>query len=278
MKKIFVLILFIGCITISCKNKKHEIIITPDYAKNHLQKSHLFGNIKEIHTTSCYQYDSTLMTLSSVTQYYSPDGFLLKVITHDENGELVSTQHIFYHKNAKENYWIISDAGGKTTDSCHYEYDMNGFIAKEKRWSADSLLLSITYKTDGAGSVIELKRNNNAFTLTQTITYNAHGLASKIEEYEPSGKLFKYITIEYDNYGDEVNRRVYRGNGYMLEYTYTQYNEKGHLLKVIYENNMHQFRETYTYSDHDTQGNWLTEKRENANQSIYIRKREIIYY
>ena len=272
--------LFLGCIITSCKNKKYEITITPDYAKNHLQKSHLFGNIKEIRTTSYYQYDSTstLITLSSVTQYYSPDGFLLKVITHDENGELVSTQHIFYHKNAKEDYWIISDADGKMTDSCYYEYDMNGFIAEEKRWSADSLFLITTYKTDGVGNVIELKRNNNVFTLTNTIIYNMHGLVSKIEEYEPSGKLFKYITIEYDNYGDEVNRRVFRGNGYMLEYTYTQYNEKGHLLKVIYENSMHQFRETYTYSNHDAQGNWLTEKRENIDHSIYTRKREIIYY
>ena len=268
------------CTMISCKNKAPEIVIIPDHEKNHLQKSHLFGNIKEIHTTSYYQSDSTadLRTLSSVIQYYSPDGFLLKVVTANENEEVVSTQKIFYHKNAKEDYWIISDAHGITTDSCQYVYDMNGFIAEEKRWNGDSLFLSITYKTDGAGNIIESKRNNNTFTLTHTIAYNAHGLASKIEEFEPSGKLFKYITLEYDNYGDEVNRRVCKRGGDLLEYTYTQYNDKGHLLKVIYENNTHQFRETYTYAPHDAHGNWLTEKRENIDHSLYMRKREIIYY
>jgi hypothetical protein len=255
-------------------------VIIPDHAKNHLQKNHLFGNIKEICTTSYYQYDSTatLKTLSSVRQYYSPDGFLLKAVTYNDNEEIVSTQKIFYHKNAKEDYWIISDANGKTTDSCQYKYDMNGFITEEKRWNADSLLLTISYKTDGAGNIIESKRNNNAFTLTHIIAYNVHGLASKIEEFEPSGKLFKYITLEYDNYGDEVNRRVFKSGDNMLEYTYTQYNEKGSLIKVIYENNMHHFRETYTYADHDTHGNWLTEKRENIDHSIYTRKRKIIYY
>ena len=255
-------------------------MIMPDYAKNHLQKSHLFGNIKEIHTVSYYQYDSTSIqkTVSSVTQYYSPDGFLLKVVTSNENGEIVSTQHIFYHTNATEDYWIIADANGKTTDSCKYEYDMNGFIAEEKRWSADSLLLTTTYRTDGVGNITELKRNNNAFALVNTIAYNSYGLVNRIEEFEPSGKLFKYITIEYDNYGDEVNRRVFKANDNLLEYTYTQYNDKGHLLKIIYENNTHQFREIYTYGDHDAHGNWLTEKREIINHTLYMRKREIIYY
>jgi len=265
---------------VSCKNKKQDIVIIPDYTKNHLQKSRLLGNIKEIRTVSYYQYDSisTPKILSSVTQYYSPDGFLLKVVTFNEDSELVSTQRIFYHKNATENYWIIADANGKTTDSCKYEYDMNGFITKEKRWNVDSLILTTTYKTDAVGNVMELKRNNNVFTLTNTIAYNSYGLVSRIEEFEPTGKLFKYITIEYDNYGDEVNRRVFRSNDNLLEYTYTQYNDKGHLLKVIYENNMHQFRETYTYGDHDAYGNWLMEKRENINHAIYMRKREIIYY
>lgn len=273
-------LLLLALMMISCKNKKHEIVIIPDYEKNHLQKARLSGNIKEINTTSYYQYDSTstLETVSSVTQYYTPDGFLLKVITYDEKGELFSTQRVFYHKNAKEDYWIISDAHEKTTDSCKYQYDMNDFIAEEKKWNTDSLLLTTTYKTDGVGNVIELRRNNNAFTLTNTIAYNLHGLVSKIEEYEPSGKLFKYITIEYDHYGDEINRRVFRPSGKLLEYTYTQYDEERNLLKVIYENNMHHFRESYIYSDHDMHGNWLTEKRENINQLIYIRKREINYY
>jgi len=275
MKKNYIILFLLIFIIVSCKDKKPEIVIIPDYEKNHLQKNHLFGNIKEIHTTFYYQYDSTstLKITSYITQYYSPDRVLLKIVTDDENGSLVSTQYAFYHDNSKEDYWIISDAYGKTTDSCKYQYDMNRFIAEEKRWHADSLLLTTTYKTDGVGNIMELKQNNNAFTLIKTITYSSNGLVSKIEEFEPSGKLFKYITIEYDQNGNEVNKRVFKSNNSLLEYTYNQYNEKGYLLKVIYENNMHRFRETYIYSDHDAHGNWLTEKRGN-----YIKERKIIYY
>ncbi len=282
MKRISLLLLFLGMAFISCKNKSPKIVITPDHEKNHLQKNHLFGNIKEIHTISYYRQDidsvSQVTRLSSVSQHYSTDGYLLKVITNDENDTLVSIQDIFYHKNAKENYWTIKDAIGKITDSCQYYYDMNDFIAEEKRWSADSMIYSITYKTDGVGNIIELKHDNNIFTVTNSITYNQYGLVNRIDEYEPSGKLFKYTTIEYDNYGDEVNRRIFTPGDKLMEYTYYQYSNEGRLLKVSYENRMHNLTETRTYSDHDAQGNWLMEERKNLDNNFYIRKREIIYY
>ena len=59
MKRILIITLLFACMMIACKNKKHEIVIIPDYAKNHLQKNHLSGNVKEIRTVSYYQYDST---------------------------------------------------------------------------------------------------------------------------------------------------------------------------------------------------------------------------
>lgn len=282
MKKSPLLILILLSLLVSCKPKQHPIVIIPDAEKNHLQRNRLFGNIQQLTTTSYYISgdDSTKMEkeLSTTIQYYSADGFLLKVATFDNNGRMLTTQTISYNHNAKEDFWIETDSNDLPINRCDYEYDANHYIAGEKVYHHDSLVYSCSYKTDGIGNIIEMQQNHIVHKLKNVIHYNEVGLVARIDEYDPHGKLFKYATIEYDNFGDEVNRRVFKGANNIIEYTYTQYDENGRLMKVIYEDRLHKLTETYHYSGHDNFANWTVEERNRANRDIYIRKRTIQYY
>lgn len=266
----------------ACKPKQHPIVIIPEVEKNHLQRNHLFGNIEKITSTLYYitEEDSTKTKtkISTTKQHFSADGFLVKVLTSDQFDNFISKQEIFYNQQAKEEYWIETDSNGTVVNRCEYEYDANQYICKEKIFHLDSLVYSISYKTDGIGNIIEILQDHIHYKLKNIVHYNDNGLIIRIDEYDPQGKLFKYVTIEYDNYGDEVNRRVYKGENNIIEYTYTQYDENGRMHKIIYEDRIHKLIETYNYSEHDKAGNWTLEERKKANHDTYLRERIIDYY
>lgn len=266
-----------------CKNKKtDEIIIIPDAQKTHLQVSRLKGKIKIITTKSYYTQhkdsisDKTLK--STVIQQYSSDGYILKVVTLDPNNDTVRVRTVDYNGDVKQTKWTESDFANKTISYTLFKYDMNGYLNGEEYYSADTLAYSIQYKTDGLGGITEMLKNNKQFTLKNQLQYNEKGLLIRMDEYDPNGKLFKYVQYEYDNYGDEVNRKVFRGMNNMVEYTYTQYDLKGKLIKEIYQNMEHGLKEVKTYPTHDQTGNWTLEVFTANNETIYFRKRDIIYY
>lgn len=281
----FTAFLFLSAVVLlsSCRPKTPEIIIVPDYEKNHLQRNHLMGKVQSISSTLYYDNtsDSTRESrrkISTTIHEYSPDGYLLKVTVLDKADSLVSVQSVFYRKDAKEDYWIETNHEGKVVNRSQYEYDVNNHIASEKLFHLDSMIYAVYYKTDGVGNVIEMKEDHITHTLRSEMEYNLYGLVSRIDQYDPNNKLFKYVTIEYDNFGDEVNRRVFRNKNNIIEYTYTQYDDYGKLLKVIYEDRLHNYREVYDYPEHDAEGNWTMEIRQKANGDTYIRERIIKYY
>lgn len=265
-----------------CKKKVKEIIIVPDAQKTHLQRSRLKGEIKHIKTTAFFTSNKDSLTQSNISsiiiQNYSSDGYLLKLVTLSKNLDTVNVREIFYNDLGKEEHWIEKDYLNNKILKCKYHYDMNGYLSREEYFSQDTNKYSIQYKTDGIGGAIEMIRNYPEYSIRNTFSYNEKGLISRISEYDPNEKLFKYITIEYDNYGDEVNRKVYRGDKTMIEYTYTQYDQYGKLLKVIFENRVHTLKDIKTYYEHDPKGNWKFEILTSNNDTIYFRKREIIYY
>lgn len=273
-----------------CRRKPAEIVIVPDSQKNHLQRNHIFGSVKEITTytllpeenvtlSDSLQLDSLRFdTLSIVIQHYSKDGYLLDYYKLSPAQDTLSVRTFTYHKDARADQWKEFYPGGTDTVVCRYEYDMNDFLSAEKVYANDSLMSQVTYKTDGAGNVIEMVRYYEGYSVRNTSQYNAQGLLSRIDEYEPSGKLFKYVTIEYDNYGDEVNRRAFKGENDLIEYTYTQYREDGALQKVLFEDRLHHSKEQYEYADYDQQKNWKNEIRYKDKQLIYKRIRTYIYY
>ena len=281
----FILMLvLLSCSQQACRRQKmQEIVITPDIEKTHLQRNHIFGQVKEIkQTVYAYAPTDTLkengQMVSQSIQRYSADGYLTSVITLSETGDTLTVRQVTYDVNARELKWEERDQRGKLLESCLYEYDINHFKVGEKHYRNDTLLLHISYKTDGKGNAIEINQQFDSYSLRNTVQYNEHGLVTRIDEYEPNGKPFKYITIEYDNYGDEVNRRVFKSGGDLIEYTFKEYDNEGRLLKKIFEDRRHDMQEVYIYSQHDDHGNWTCEEITKLGNIAFQRIREIIYY
>jgi hypothetical protein len=276
---LFFLILFILSFS-ACRRKSIEIVIIPDALKNHLQRAHLFGNIHSIETDSYYfsDKDSLFIFLNKTWQFYSSDGYLTQVIVLDKNSDTVSIQNIHYLPNAQENYREEYFYKEQNLKKDTFLYDKNGFLSKQQIFNHGLLEYEIMYQTDTIGSIIEMKRLLPDYNLTNKIYYNEQGLVERIEEYDPNHNMYKYITLEYDNYGDEVNRRAFKNSSEMIEYTYTQYNNEGALLKIIFEDRLHSYREDKSYSHHDKAGNWLEEAVLQGNDTVRKRVRQIEYY
>lgn len=273
-----------------CKRKPAEIVIIPDVQKNHLQRNHIFSQVKELCTytlvpeNSVAQNDTLALdslrfdTVSVMVQHYSPDGYLLDYCKMTPQGDTLAVRIFGYHADARADYWKEFYPGEPDTVVCHYEYDVNDFLSAEKICVRDSVLSTVSYKTDGEGNVVEMVRHYDGYSVRNTSKYNAQGLLIRIDEFEPSGKLYKYVTIEYDNYGDEVNRRAFKGENDLIEYTYTQYQDNGALLKVLFEDRLHNDKEQYVYAGHDQQKNWTSETRYKNKKLQYKRIRTYIYY
>lgn len=280
--RIIILLIISMVISVGCKKKGKEIVIIPDAQKNHLQKSKLKGNVKTIRTAT---YNSSAIDsldqehlVKYVIQEYSYDGFLTKVLTLNQLNDTLNIRNIHYNREGKQLYWIESNLEKNQTHRCDMVYDLNGFLSKERFTSYDTLLYEIDYKTDAIGGVVEMIRHYSEYSTRWLIEYNEHGLTTRMNEFDPKGELFKYIVIEYDNYGDEVNRKVHRKDGKLIEYTYTQYDQYGKQLKEIFENYVHEIKETKTYPEHDQKGNWMLEISTFETDTVYFRKREITYY
>ena len=256
-------------------------MIIPDALKNHLQRARFFGNVKTVETDTYYYSNIDLLYdlfTSKNIQFYSYDGYLTQALVLDINNDTISKRTLYYLPDAKENYWLDYNYRDGSVTKDTFIYDRNGFKSEEYFLLNDSLLYKILYKTDAIGGIIEMKRFLNDYHLTNKIYYNTHGLAECIEEYDPQNKMYKYITLEYDNYGDEVNRRAFKYNNELIEYTYTQYSNEGLLLKVIFEDRLHNLREERVYTQHDKTKNWLEEITLRGTDTIRKRVRVIDYY
>jgi len=273
---LFLLIFFL----IFCKRKATEIVIVPDALKNHLQRTRLFGNVHHIETDAYYysETDSNFFFLNKIIQYYNSDGFLTQAIVFDNNNDTISKKTVYYLPNAREDFWEEFNYKEFNLTKDTVLYDKNGFINERHISLNDSLLYKIQFKTDGIGSIIEMKRLLSDYHLTNKIYYNAYGLVERIEEYDPNNKLYKFFIIEYDNYGDEINRRAFKNSEQIIEYTYTQYNNNGVLQKVIFEDRLHNLREDRIYTQHDAMKNWLEEIVLQGDDTLRKRMRTIEYY
>ncbi len=276
----------------ACHRKPAPIEIIPDVDKNHLQRNHIFGNVKEIET-SIFGLQEDSLTIKDSAQalqwtlerqpdrifvhHYSYDGYMLDFYNITAANDTQLYRKYIYNDRAQISEWsetkndFISSKG-------KYSYDRNHFISGEKIYDGDSLVMSFAYKTDGVGNIISSTQDNQQFVTTTKYHYNEHGLVDRIEEYEPSGKVFKSATIEYDNYGDEVNRCVYKSGKQLIEYTYNKYEQDGRKIKTIYEDKLHRNKEVKYYTSFDSHKNWIIEYGVSNNQLVSIRKRNINYY
>lgn len=284
MKKIVVVVIGLLFFSVACTNKKKEITIVPDVLKNHLQRNHLFGQVKEV-TTEMYlmiqhEEDSLVeeKNISTTIQHYSADGFLKSVFTLNSEKDTIFKEKITYSSDAKVIAHRKFDKNRKLIEESIFEYDKNSYKVGEKHFDNNVLYMHAQYKNDAKGNAIEMIQQQDETKLKNRFYYNDEGLIVKMEEYDPAGKLFKFITYEYDNYGDEVNRQVFNAKGKQLEYTYKTYNQQGHILKVLYEDLIHGLKTITTYTEHDQMGNWLALEYKKQDEIIYKQKRTILYY
>ena len=281
---------FIACLN-GCHKQPEPIVITPDIEKNHLQRNHIFGLVKEIRTESFFPTDS--ISLNDTTQLpkllkrlkpdltsqqrYTSDGFLTDFVKVKLPDDTLYRKYR-YNKKAQIVAWKETSSTDTLVTRGKYLYDRNGFISGEQVFQDDSVVIAFAHTTDGVGNIIRSAQSFGDYTTRTETKYNEQGLVSKVTEFEPNGKVFKTVTIEYDNYGDEVNRCVYKPGNILIEYTYNLYAQDGRQLKSIYEDKIHHVKEQTFYFDHDSQKNWQVEVTARDNQIISIRKRIINYY
>ena len=297
---IFFVLTVVAIVIGGCKKKPAPIVITPDIEKNHLQRNHIFGKVKELKTETFFlQQDSLsvkdtadmkrLMTFcdsarfrvvdcSESKQRYSSDGWLMEFVKYAHMGTAYNRIYN-YDKDARITEWKEYGYNGDSLITHGtYTYDRNGFFVGEQVYQGDSLVMSFAHTTDGIGNAI---RTVQTFGKLQTVTenkFNEQGLVVQITEYEPDGKVFKTAKIEYDNYGDEVNRCVYKAGNQMIEYTYTEYAQDGRVRKVIYEDKLHHVKEYHYFFNYDSNKNWQTEVCAVDDQIVYIKQRKFEYY
>ncbi len=291
-------LLFILCamtMACGCRKKPQPIVITPDIQKNHLQRNHIFGEVKLIRTDTYHltgdsvpladssRLDELLQgktpSISSL-QHYTSDGFLLDYIKLKTPQDTILRRLCRYNENAQATEWEEYDSTGVLSARGKYLYDRNRFLVGEQvfKGSGDSIAIAFAYSTDGVGNITGCTQSLGDYSLHTTYKYNGNGQVCKITEHEPNGSVFKTVKIEYDNYGDEVNRCVYKSGDQMIEYTYNAYSQEGKLLKTIYENKMHRMKETRLFSGHDGRLNWQQEIVVQDNRITSVRKRQITYY
>ncbi len=283
MKK-FVIYLFVCTLMASCGKHKPTITIVPDYAKNHLEREHIYGKVKTITDKMYYVFNKSVDSLTedrlcAVTVYhYGSDGWLNEVLKLSANGDTMSQRKIYYDDHAKMIRDELYDSTGVRIEYSLYENDKNGFRVKEEKYSRDSLVRTLLYQNDAFGNLVSMTMQTELFKMTRKYSNNEVGLAVRVDEFDPDGKLFKYVTMEYDNYGDIVNRNVYRDDGQLCEYTHTQYADNGCLLKTVYEDKLARMSEVREYSNHDEQKNWTKNVRKVDSKPLFVIDRKIIYY
>ena len=281
--KRFVIYFCISLLFVGCHRHKATITIVPDFAKNHLQREHLYGNVRTITDSMFYSLnipDSLLPgDLVSVTSYrYSADGWLNQVVKMSADGDTMTNRLMHYDAHAKLVRDELFDSTRRCIEYTVYENDERGYRVKEEHFAGDVLLQTILYQNDAFGNLIGMTVQTDEYTMTRKYTNNELGLVVRVDEYDPDGKLFKYVTMEYDNYGDIVNRNVHRDDGQLREFTHTQYADNGALLKIVNENHLSKVNEVREFSGHDVQKNWTRSLRKNGGRTVFTVKREIEYY
>lgn len=278
------IILLCSCLLlVGCHRHKATITIVPDCAKNHLQREHIYGNVRTVTDSMYYSADGSDTIrpeyLAVVTCYqYSSDGWLNHVVKMNSDGDTMSSRVMYYDSNAKLVKDELFDSTGICIEHSLYENDEHGCRVKEERYSGDSLIQTLLYQNDAFGNLVGMTVKLSEYTLTRKYSNNEVGLAVRVDEFDPDGKLFKFVTLEYDNYGDLVNRTVHRDDGQIREFTHTQYADNGQLLKTVYENKLSRSNEVTEFSAHDNQKNWTRSLRKSGGRTYYIVNRKIEYY
>ena len=157
----FLAILLTALVLGGCKKSPAPIVITPDVNKNHLQRNHIYGKVKEIESRTFYFHEDSLtiqdsaraleLTQRPCDRYflhnYNPDGFLSSFVNVGMNGDTLIYRCYFYNDRGQISEWTEKGGPSDPITKGVYGYDRNHFLESEKVFHGDTLVLSFAYKT-----------------------------------------------------------------------------------------------------------------------------------
>lgn len=289
MKKSFILIIAVIALLTACKDKKQPEEVKPvksSAERTSLQENHLLGAVKEVIDTKYMIYPApdgtdSLVFFATSHDTYNEKGWLCGNVITDSKNDTISYTKISFDEKGHVILRELFDKEGIRREYSEYKYDKKGYRIQELTYVKDSLVREQTCTNDPQGnieqsSVIEGKEH---YYLRNT--NNNNGLPVRIDWFADPSATTPYMqaNLEYDNRGNVINRSVIL-NSRSVEYYHAQYNEKGHLLKEVYQRSVPEnlVEISTTYSKHDSHGNWTYQENSRNDIHHFVIKREIIYF
>lgn len=289
MKKYQILLLLLAVIFVTgCKKKEtpSQVAVTPAAQKNSLQSEHILGAVQETMDTKFVvrllpDGRDTLILHSVKKQTYNRGGMLTGMVILTADGDTTQRLVSTYDQQGKLVRSDVYGKDGSLSSYVIYTNDAKGFRTKEEHFVHDTLSYAETYTNDPNGNVLVTQISNGSETYYIRYTNDENGLPLKAEWFNEGISRAAYQTqqLEYDKLGNVINRQVTIQNR-NVEYYHAQFNEKGQLLKDIYQGSMpNQLVEVVSkYGVHDSHGNWTHQEVYQNQQKYYLVERTIKYY
>lgn len=289
MKKSFILFIAIISLLTACnKDKKQadEKAVKSSAERTSLQENHLLGAVKEVIDSKYMVYPApngtdSLVFFATSHDTYNKKGWLCGNVITDAKGDTISFTKISFDEKGHVTMRELFDNKGVRREYSEYQYDKKGFRTKELTYVNDSLIREQTCTNDPQGNVEQVAVTEGKEKYYLKNTNNNNGLPVRIDWFTNSSCTTPYMqsNLEYDTRGNVINRSVTLNNR-SVEYYHAQYNEKGHLLKEVYQRSVpeHLIEVSTNYSKHDSHGNWTYQENSKNDIHHFVIKREIIYF
>lgn len=277
------IILLSGC---SSKSDGTDEKAVPAANRTSLHESHLLGEVKSVTDTKYMVlpfpdgHDS-LVFFSTKYDTYNPNGWLSGTVLTNAEGDTLYVMKATFDAKGHITLDEFFDSEGNRREYTEYQYDNKGYRIKERRYLNDSLAHEHICTNDPYGNPERITVNQGGDTYYMNYTNDNNGLPVRIDWVSPrmGQESYQQNTIEYDQKGNIINRSATL-NGRNVEFYHAQYNDKGHLLKEIYQcSEPTRLEEVVTeYSKHDSHGNWTHQENTKNQQRHFVIERKIEYY
>ena len=288
-KQLFLYLITAVCLLFcGCKDKGNgtdeKTVAAAD--RTSLHENHLLGAVQSVTDTKYMvlpmpEGRDSLFFFSTKHDTYNQNGWLSSSVLTDNNGDTLFVMKVTFDGKGHMSCSEFFDGEGNRREYTEYQYDNKGFRVKESHYLNDSLTYEHVCTNDPAGNVEQITVNQGGDTYYMNYLNNELGLPVRIDWISPrmGQEAYQQNTIEYDTKGNIINRTATL-NGRNVEFYHAQYNDKGYLLKEIYQRSEPtRLEEIVTeYSKHDKNGNWTHQENSKNGVRHYVIDRTIEYY
>ncbi len=278
-----VCLLFCGC---KDKGNGTDEKTVPAADRTSLHENHLLGAVQSVTDTKYMVVPlpdgrDSLFFFSTKHDTYNQNGWLSGSVLTDTNGDTLFVMKVTFDGKGHMSRSEFFDGDGQRREHTEYEYDSKGYRVKESHYLNDSLTYEHVCTNDPFGNVEQITVNQGGDTYYMNYLNNEQGLPVRIDWISPQmgQEAYQQNSIEYDTKGNIINRTATL-NGRNVEFYHAQYNDKGYLLKEIYQRSEPtRLEEIVTeYSKHDKNGNWTHQENSKNQQRHFVIERKIEYY